>query len=212
MRRSMSSRVSRTPGASSSSRGQPGSRPAQDAQPVAVLAPATSPSAGSANRTRSGLARHDGDAEAVPFAGEGQALATAADVRLRRARWRADARGPRPRSSSQRKLQDDHERLDDDGLGHLAAAHLAVLEDDGHLHDARAGARARGRSSRSGRRSRRRARVCQSMASSVLARQALKPPVRSWGARRSTTRAKIEPPRETMRRSRPQSRTPPPRV
>jgi len=35
--------------------------------------------------------------------------------------------------------QHDQQRLEDDGPGHLAGAHLAVLEDDGHLHDSCAG-------------------------------------------------------------------------
>ena len=49
------------------------------------------------------------------------------------------------------------------------------------------------------------------MAPRVEARHALKPPVRSWGRSPRTVRAKRLPPRETTRRPRPQSTTPPPR-
>ena len=47
-------------------------------------------------------------------------------------------------------------------------------------------------------------------AARVEARQALKPPVRSCGPSARTVRAKRLPPRDTIRRARPQSTTPPP--
>ena len=117
-----------------------------------------------------------------------------------------------PRDLLGPQLDDDDQRLDHDPPAHLRLPDAAVAEGDRDLADARARRGWPGTSSRSGRRSRRHGRHRTGRPPASTTRHALKPPVRSFGARPRTIRAKMLPPRETSRRPSPQSTTPPPVV
>ena len=94
---------------------------------------------------------------------------------------RRDAARSRPRSSSARSWTTTTSASTTIRRLILRLADAAVAEGDRDLADPRPGAARPGRSSRSGRRSRRHGRRRTGRPASVVARHALKPPVRSFG-------------------------------